>query len=64
MPFTGSWMHLYSRVPTVVEGSSGVKRKWFLGDIIVALNLALFKVFANIKPPHPEPMMIVLGLPL
>jgi len=57
-------MHLNSRVPTVVDGNSGVNKKWFLGETKVALNLFNFRDLANMKPPQPEPMMTALGLPL
>ena len=34
---TGSCTQRNSRVPTVVDGSKGVKRKWFLGGTTVIM---------------------------
>jgi len=60
---TGSWIALNSRVPTVVDGNMGVKRKWFLGEIKVTSYLDFEMSFPKPKPPHPDPRMMHLGLP-
>ena len=38
---TGSCTQRNSRVPTVVEGSNGVKRKWFLGRTTVIIIIII-----------------------
>ena len=59
----GSWIALNSNVPTVVDGRSGVKRKWFLGEINVTSNFDFEMSLLKLKPPHPDPRTTVLGLP-
>jgi hypothetical protein len=54
-------MELYSRVPTVVEASSGVNKKWFVGDTRVTSYWSLEIWFPKLNPPHPEPKITTLG---
>ena len=54
--------HLNSSVPTVVLGSRGVKRKWFLGETMLTSYLALSTSLATRNPPQPTPSTTSLSL--
>ena len=57
----GSWMHRNSKVPTVVEGSKGVKTKWLDGDTTVS-GKSFLRLRAIWKPPQPVPRTTMRSL--
>lgn len=48
-------------MPTAVEGSSGVNRKWLAGDMTRTSYSSLSSLRASVKPPHPEPRISTRG---
>jgi hypothetical protein len=54
-------MELYSSVPTVVEVSNGVNKKWLVGDTRVTSYCSFEIWFPKLNPPHPEPKITTFG---
>ena len=59
---TGSCTQRNSRVPTVVDGSKGVKRKWFLGGTTVIM-ITIIKMWIKPGRHHGDVELVLVKVP-